>query len=349
MLNKNDFKYILKRVIVFLIIALVVAFLGSCRAKADTFNPVSMIMYTTNNSALSNNNLTTIDNLTYNDSSFDIRRLMVVDYPYSSINQFAMVLNHNGAFSPPDTYYKFDLYLYGGNLVSNGTLNYDISSVKAWNAVTNTTVECDLNGGEIYTGGGVLGVHNFLQVHVRCVSPNINSFRIFLQKKNNSLSDVTLSIGIGLDPFYTTDITNASILAEINDVKQSMNDTVIWQQQTELNQQQFNDYINDINNENITNPVISQLILMPITFLQAFLNGFNGQCSNYNLGSLYGTNLVLPCINIQSFLGSTLWDIIDYLVSGMLIFAISKKFVNIFDDLTNLRTNQIDELYGGGA
>ena len=34
---------------------------------------------------------------------------------------------------------------------------------------------------------------------------------------------------------------------------------------------------------------------------------------------------------------------------GFMIFAISKKLVRIFNDFTNLRDHQIDELYGGGA
>ena len=99
---------------------------------------------------------------------------------------------------------------------------------------------------------------------------------------------------------------------------------------------------------NASDTVVSDMVLMPITLLTAFSNGFNGSCSSYNLGSLYGTNLTLPCINVSSYLGSTLWGIIDVLMSGFLIYGIGKKFVKVFNDFTNLKDSQVDELYGGG-
>lgn len=94
--------------------------------------------------------------------------------------------------------------------------------------------------------------------------------------------------------------------------------------------------------------VVSDMVLMPITLLNAFSSGFGGSCQAYNLGSLYGTNLTLPCIDISNYLGSTLWGIIDVLMSGFLIFGIGKKFVKVFNDFTNLKDSQVDELYGGG-
>lgn len=136
------------------------------------------------------------------------------------------------------------------------------------------------------------------------------------------------------------------------------------------NQQNTTNAVNDVNNSinndtvstntensstasewasaSASDSVISDMVLMPITLLNAFSSGFSGSCQAYNLGSLYGTNLTLPCINISNYLGSTLWGIIDVLMSGFLIYGIGKKFVKVFNDFTNLKDSQVDELYGGG-
>lgn len=100
--------------------------------------------------------------------------------------------------------------------------------------------------------------------------------------------------------------------------------------------------------QSASDSVVSDMVLMPITLLNAFSSGFSGSCQAYNLGSLYGTNLTLPCINISNYLGATLWGIIDVLMSGFLIYGIGKKFVRVFNDFTNLKDSQVDELYGGG-
>lgn len=99
---------------------------------------------------------------------------------------------------------------------------------------------------------------------------------------------------------------------------------------------------------NASDSPISNMVLMPITLLNAYINGINGSCTSFNLGNLYGTDIIFPCIDISNYLGSTLWNIIDVLFSGFMIFMIGKKFVKIFNDFTNLKDNQVDELYGGG-
>lgn len=106
---------------------------------------------------------------------------------------------------------------------------------------------------------------------------------------------------------------------------------------------------NEWSKANASDSVVSDMVLMPITLLNAFYSGFNSTCQSYNLGSFYGTNLSLPCINVSNYLGSTLWGIIDVLMSGFLIFGIGKKFVKVFNDFTNLKDSQVDELYGGGS
>lgn len=89
---------------------------------------------------------------------------------------------------------------------------------------------------------------------------------------------------------------------------------------------------------------ISTLILMPLTLINHYVDGFNSTCSPINLGELYGTNLNLPCINLQSKLGSSLWTTIDGLISIFMIYNICMLFVSAFNDITSLR-DTFDSLY----
>lgn len=128
-----------------------------------------------------------------------------------------------------------------------------------------------------------------------------------------------------------------SIIAEQENTTQAVED---------VNDTLNNDTIDDNNttgtledlSENLpTNSVISDLLLLPVRLFQNIVNSINGSCSPFNLGSLYGSNLTLPCINIESLIGSTLWSVIDILFCGAFVLIIRKKFVDIFYNLTDLR------------
>lgn len=102
--------------------------------------------------------------------------------------------------------------------------------------------------------------------------------------------------------------------------------------------------INNLKTKIPTNSVISDLLLLPVRFLQNFVNALGSSCSQFNLGSLYGTNLFMPCINIQNYLGSAIWTTIDLIISGMFIYKLRKKFIQIYQNITNLKTggNEVD-------
>lgn len=89
------------------------------------------------------------------------------------------------------------------------------------------------------------------------------------------------------------------------------------------------------------NGVISSLIALPITLYSKVLNSINGTCQSFSLGSLYNTNLIIPCIDIDDYLGSTLWNLIDILISGFFILAISRKFIKAFNNFTSLKEGDV--------
>lgn len=99
-----------------------------------------------------------------------------------------------------------------------------------------------------------------------------------------------------------------------------------------------NSTLNNLNGQMATNNVISDLLLLPVTMYQKIINSLNSnQCASFNLGSLYGTNLVLPCIQVQNYIGVNLWNVIDLIFCGMFVLVIRKKFVDIFNNMTNLK------------
>lgn len=120
--------------------------------------------------------------------------------------------------------------------------------------------------------------------------------------------------------------------------------------------QNLDDINSSINNENVddpsssinsfkdkiaTNGVITQLVGLPVTLFTKVLNSVNGTCSSYNLGSLFGSDLILPCINIETYLGSSLWNIIDVLISGLFVYTISKKFIKVFENMSSMNEGDV--------
>lgn len=143
---------------------------------------------------------------------------------------------------------------------------------------------------------------------------------------SSSLGDISKDIG--------------SVADSVNDLNDTLNDSSIDSPSSST------DEWSSLNTEN---GVITSLLSLPIQLVNAYSAGMSSTCQPFNLGSFYGTNLILPCINPSKYLGSALWNIIDVLFSGFMIFAIGKKLVKVFNDFTNLRDTQVDELYGGGA
>ena len=89
------------------------------------------------------------------------------------------------------------------------------------------------------------------------------------------------------------------------------------------------------------NSTITQLITMPITLYSSILNGIQSTCQPFNLGNLFGTNLTIPCINIGNYLGNSLWSMIDIIISGFSIFAISKKLIKIFNNFSSMKEGDV--------
>lgn len=89
------------------------------------------------------------------------------------------------------------------------------------------------------------------------------------------------------------------------------------------------------------NSTITQLVTLPITLYTSILNNVGGTCQPFNLGSLYGENLVLPCVNIGNYLGATLWGMIDLIISGFAVYFISKKLIKVFNTFSSMKDGDV--------
>lgn len=121
----------------------------------------------------------------------------------------------------------------------------------------------------------------------------------------------------------------------IDDVNDTLNDSSV---------DSSDSTINSLKNQLPTNSVISDLMLLPVSMLSSLVNAIDGSCATFSLGSLYGTNLYMPCIDIEDYVGSAIWTFIDLVFSAMFILVIRKTFLKIFHNITNLRTgaNEVD-------
>lgn len=130
---------------------------------------------------------------------------------------------------------------------------------------------------------------------------------------------------------------NNQIISGQNDIKDSVNKVDDTLNDDSIDSTNTTDTLQGLSDNLPTNSVISDLLLLPVRLFQNVLNSINGSCTTFNLGSLFGTDLTLPCLNIESLLGSTLWTVIDILFCGAFVLVIRKKFVDIFEGLSNLK------------
>ena len=170
---------------------------------------------------------------------------------------------------------------------------------------------------------------------------NVNKTYISCQKQQDLTEGQTLTIPnsasyVRMSIEKSTDRPTWSICKNGN---QALNDNI-----TDSSIDSSDSTINNLKNQIPTNSVISDLLLLPVRFLQNFVNALNSSCSPFSLGSLLGTNLIMPCINLENYLGSTIWTMIDLIFSGMFVYGLRKKFIEIYHNITNLKNggNEID-------
>lgn len=107
----------------------------------------------------------------------------------------------------------------------------------------------------------------------------------------------------------------------------------------------LNKYNNILNSINFGGP-ISGLIDIPIKLIGTIATGLSGglTCSDYQLGNLMGTNLKLPCVNVKSWLGESLYITIDIILSACMAYHIIKMMFDLYNNLLFMEKNPVQDL-----
>lgn len=214
-----------------------------------------------------------------------------------------------------------------------------------------------LNSLNFSSGGGSLTV--YCGSYFSIIQPNEQSSAFNLRMdgiSNNNISYFLL--GIDVVPLANANIVTAQQIESI--VKNSGLATAASVQEvnTAVNdiKKEANNINNSITSDNVDDPsssinsfkdkiaengVITQLIGLPVTLFTKVLNSVNGACNSYNLGSLFGTDIIFPCINISNYIGVTLWNVIDVLISGLFVYSISKKFIKVFEHMSSMNEGDV--------
>lgn len=184
-------------------------------------------------------------------------------------------------------------------------------------------------------------IHNLLGYHIQVIGNTGGLSTTDIQNiVSNNMSGVYSSLA-GVESNLSNQIqsSRAAIVAEekktteaVEDVNETMKDDSTDDPDSKLN---------EVSGKVATNNVISDLVLLPVTLFTKVLDSLNNTCTSYNLGSLYNHNIVFPCINVADYIGSALWGVIDVLITGLLIYAISRKFIKVFNELSSLKEGDI--------
>ena len=364
MLNNYDIKYILRRVIVFFTIGLIMSFIGSCRVRAIGQSTWIQTAPLPNRTIILDINQRTNYSWFASYSTPD----SIGAFPNYGTGELIFSFNVEIGISDSRGRALQSVYVTTDN--NQHIFMCDIGTSQSWadnNKVVETyTARCPVNLNNTslqriyFNSNNIASDTNTIAVllspYITFVRDDGNDNSQVVSALNNIYSQILVTNDRLQHNNYQNDyilakleeirlaLANNQDLQEINDAIQSDNidnnavidNTQGWEQQTS--------YVPTGG----SGGSITDLLTLPIKLIQGFVNGLNSSCVPFNLGNLYGTDLILPCINISSFIGMPLWTTIDILFSGFMILHIGKKFVKIFNDFTNLRSNQMDDLYGGG-
>ena len=337
----KESKYIIRRIIIGVGVALCLMFIQSCDVHAIT----------TDNNVYINNTLMTSGVKKYSGGAENIN-VSIRPTSSSQVNYDAPQYGYVAVCSAFGSY-------------ENRYINTVSSNQVGELAVVNSTVGCTIPTTSAYrlTARVVYITYKIPYSYYDCGSGsgvcawkgNVNL--AWYQPASNEFS--LISYGFNTEPYNFNDTTDPKVIQ--NDTIISQNDTQINQNNTIINQNtEINDNIKDTNdtmkddsvsspyssineakNSVATNGVITQLVTLPVTLFQKILNSVNGSCSSYNMGSLLGTDIILPCINVSNYIGSTLWSVIDVLISGLFVWSISRKMIKVFNNFSTLKDGDV--------
>lgn len=131
----------------------------------------------------------------------------------------------------------------------------------------------------------------------------------------------------------------------INNQTQAINNQTEWfeEQHDPLIDTGFLDVMGDLITTNDSD-VVRQFIMIPFNlFVQIYNACTSNTCSALTLGTLYGTTLTLPCINWTTLVGSAIANTIDIIFSACLIFGMYRMIKHMINKIFTLSSTITDE------
>lgn len=158
------------------------------------------------------------------------------------------------------------------------------------------------------------------------------AFCQFGTNSNNKLDGIQGAINSGLTTIHDDNEEIKDLQQEANDIAQDQYNWLSDDSNPTVNQSGISDVISSVE---VSDP-LNYLLTLPISLLQKLNTVLSANsCSRVSFGSLYESELYLPCINFENILGSSIWGTIDLIVGVGLLAIILKKF---YDSISNILT-----------
>ena len=135
---------------------------------------------------------------------------------------------------------------------------------------------------------------------------------------------------------------------KLNDIDSSIKNQTEEQKKTNEELKKTNDTLTDDNvdtsktniedkSADASKSPISSLLTLPLKILGNINTGLSGTCRPFSLGTMFNTELILPCINLENRLGSWLWGLIDSFFCIFLIYNVGMLAVKIWTDVIMMK------------
>lgn len=229
------------------------------------------------------------------------------------------------------------------DIVRNSQHSYHTTG---YTTITYGSVMCPVNFGNIGLYHIYIQNNSTLALTSLSLSPRVT----YVQDGKYDIINSINSLGLSDILYQLTEISRKNDLSiqELQSIKLTIDiisrntDTLVQNINTQIQQQiQTNQKLDDVNNSinddtpisnedlsseqttwnnnNHSDNVISDIVLMPITFARSMLNGVNSSCSTFNIGTVFDTPISFPCIDLRDYLGSVLYNLIDILLNIFII------------------------------
>lgn len=331
--NDNDYKYIVKRVIVYVIIGLITFFGASQCAKAQVLS----YQLTTGSSVLS--------------PSQDWITEVGITLPtnvFSSAGQGELI----GSFVVTTSGTPFP-FIKGVDVRTNTSIyQCDIGTMLDYKDTIQEyamiTFRCPM---EIYQGGSLRSINiqgnwktqDVIRFgnYISYVLQGSNGSQEIINATTSSFNSIIANVAQGnaqahLDAENIINSVNTATQQEVNAINNNtqaindLNDTI--NADFEFN----SDWTGQLNVFGDDTNIFVTIVTFPFNILRVLMGTVeNSTCQPILLGNLLGTSLVMPCINIQSIIGSTIYNTIDTIFGMVIIFGVVLYLKKLFEYVMN--------------